>query len=163
MLGGACVAAVWSGCGEADCHDTLTCLCESDADCASREVGECQVSKCGSDGICAPASAPIGTPCAAGTCDASGMCMSEGGGGTGGMGSCSDAAPCGNCMVEPPEECDNGSNNGPGQPCKADCTLNVCGDGDQGPNEGCDDGRDNGLAIGLSVRVNASETPCVKV
>ena len=74
--------------------------------------------------------------------------MSEGGGGTGGMGACSDAAPCGNCTVEPPEECDNGSNNGPGQPCKADCTLNVCGDGDQGPDEACDNGADNALLLG---------------
>jgi len=76
------------------------------------------------------------------------MCTPDGTGGSGGMGSCSDAAPCGDCMVEPPEECDNGSNNGPGQPCKADCTLNVCGDGDQGPDEGCDNGPNNDLLLG---------------
>jgi cysteine-rich repeat protein len=30
--------------------------------------------------------------------------------------------------------------NGPNFACLAECTLNVCGDGFEGPNEGCDDG-----------------------
>ncbi|MGB1012996.1 MAG: vWA domain-containing protein [Nannocystaceae bacterium] len=47
---------------------------------------------------------------------------------------------CGDGMVQDGEECDIGDNNGPGSMCKADCMLNVCGDGDKGPFEGCDDG-----------------------
>ncbi len=48
---------------------------------------------------------------------------------------------CGNAMVEPGEDCDDGkSNNGPGKACLADCAKNVCGDSDKGPGEGCDDG-----------------------
>ena len=55
---------------------------------------------------------------------------------------------CGNGMLDDPETCDDGPNNGAGQSCKADCTLNACGDGDQGPTEGCDNGMDNELALG---------------
>jgi hypothetical protein len=38
------------------------------------------------------------------------------------------------------EECDDGVDNGPGKACNAMCVLNVCGDGDKGPDEECDDG-----------------------
>lgn len=51
---------------------------------------------------------------------------------------------CGDGVLDRDEQCDDGEQNGPGQPCLADCTLNVCGDDDQGPDEECDDGDDNG-------------------
>ena len=50
---------------------------------------------------------------------------------------------CGDGMIDPGEECDNGAMNGNDQVCKADCTNNVCGDGFVGPGEGCDDGNAN--------------------
>jgi cysteine-rich repeat protein len=42
------------------------------------------------------------------------------------------------------EECDLGADNGPGQPCTAECKLNVCGDGDKSFGEPCDDGNTMG-------------------
>jgi len=45
-------------------------------------------------------------------------------------------------VVQGDEQCDAGEDNGPGMACKADCTNNVCGDGDKGPGEGCDDGNE---------------------
>jgi cysteine-rich repeat protein len=50
-------------------------------------------------------------------------------------------AGCGDGVVQVVhEECDEGALNGPNAPCNADCKLNVCGDGDRGPDEPCDDG-----------------------
>lgn len=49
-------------------------------------------------------------------------------------------AECGNGVVEAGEECDDGDENGESFACLGDCTLNVCGDGHEGPEEGCDDG-----------------------
>jgi len=50
-------------------------------------------------------------------------------------------ASCGDGLVqENVEQCDDGANNGAGKACKADCSQNVCGDGDKGPGEACDDG-----------------------
>ncbi len=49
---------------------------------------------------------------------------------------------CGDDEIQSNEECDNGDANGPGKACKANCTLNVCGDGDIGPGEACDDEND---------------------
>jgi cysteine-rich repeat protein len=37
-----------------------------------------------------------------------------------------------------------GADNGPGKACNAMCKLNVCGDGDKGPDEQCDDGELDG-------------------
>jgi len=54
---------------------------------------------------------------------------------------------CGDGNVDKGEECDNGSENGPGKACNARCLLNVCGDGDQGPGEGCDSGAENGMDV----------------
>ena len=51
---------------------------------------------------------------------------------------------CGDGVVDPGEQCDDGPNNGPGQACNAMCQANACGDGDVGPGEECDDGADNG-------------------
>jgi cysteine-rich repeat protein len=52
---------------------------------------------------------------------------------------------CGDGIVDPGEACDDGPNNGPGQPCNADCTTaGTCGDGVLDPGEECDDGPDNG-------------------
>ncbi|NJK31308.1 MAG: DUF4215 domain-containing protein [Deltaproteobacteria bacterium] len=47
---------------------------------------------------------------------------------------------CGNGIVEPPEQCDDGLANANNGACKANCTLQVCGDGERGMAEGCDDG-----------------------
>ena len=51
---------------------------------------------------------------------------------------------CGDGVVDPGEQCDDGPNNGPGKACNAMCQANACGDGDVGPDEQCDDGADNG-------------------
>ena len=56
-------------------------------------------------------------------------------------------AGCGDGEIQPPEECDDGPSNGPGQACKLDCTSNICGDGDVGPEENCDEGAENGLGL----------------
>jgi cysteine-rich repeat protein len=47
---------------------------------------------------------------------------------------------CGDGNVDPGEACDDGPENGPGKPCKADCTASSCGDGMVQDPEGCDDG-----------------------
>jgi len=39
------------------------------------------------------------------------------------------ASRCGDGVVDPGEECDNGAGNGDTHFCKEDCALNVCGDG----------------------------------
>jgi cysteine-rich repeat protein len=49
--------------------------------------------------------------------------------------------PCANDADDPGEECDDG-NVVPGDGCRADCTVEVCGDGIKDPQEGCDDGND---------------------
>lgn len=68
-----------------------------------------------------------------------------------------DACPiCGDGIVGPGEECDDGNNVTEECPrgaesctvCAADCTLqggavSICGDGVVGPGEQCDDGNDN--------------------
>ncbi len=60
---------------------------------------------------------------------------------------------CGDGAVDPGEACDDGPNNGPGQPCNTMCAPNICGDGDKGPDEACDDGND--------VDTDACTTACV--
>lgn len=48
---------------------------------------------------------------------------------------------CGNGILDDFEECDPGDAFiGPGQACLSGCVINVCGDGDAGPDEQCDDG-----------------------
>jgi cysteine-rich repeat protein len=47
---------------------------------------------------------------------------------------------CGNDVVDPGEDCDQGDQNSNEGNCKADCTTQFCGDGFKGPNESCDDG-----------------------
>ncbi|MBZ5709710.1 DUF4215 domain-containing protein [Nannocystis pusilla] len=51
---------------------------------------------------------------------------------------------CGNGVVDPGEGCDDGPDNGSGQPCSDSCQPAACGDGVVGPGEQCDDGADNG-------------------
>ena len=52
---------------------------------------------------------------------------------------------CGNSIVTPPEQCDNGANDGPGYgKCQADCTWGpYCGDGKVNGPEQCDNGVNN--------------------
>lgn len=49
---------------------------------------------------------------------------------------------CGDGVLDPDEECDEGEGNGRPEPgaCREDCTLPRCGDGRLDPDEGCDDG-----------------------
>ncbi|WP_095984970.1 kelch repeat-containing protein [Cystobacter fuscus] len=57
------------------------------------------------------------------------------------------AAPvrCGDGLVQYPEQCDTGSQNGvPGTPCSAVCRTQWCGDGVVDPGEECDTGASNG-------------------
>ncbi len=46
---------------------------------------------------------------------------------------------CGDAIVQPGEECDDGADNGDMNACTSACLLAVCGDGLVGPGEGCDD------------------------
>lgn len=64
----------------------------------------------------------------------------------GSSGSSGDAAVCGDAMIGPGEQCDEGDGiNGNGQSlCTADCQGNVCGDEYVGPGEECDEGPNNG-------------------
>jgi hypothetical protein len=73
---------------------------------------------------------------------------SGGSGGDVGSGAAGGGPGCGNGTIEAPEECDDGTDNGPGQACLDGCVANVCGDGDQGPSEGCDEGANNDFALG---------------
>lgn len=50
---------------------------------------------------------------------------------------------CGDGVVDPGEQCDNGGSNGNSAACKLNCTTNVCGDGFKGPGEQCDNGGSN--------------------
>src|SRR5688572_100192 len=45
---------------------------------------------------------------------------------------------CGDGVLQPDEDCDQGAVNDDTAACKSDCTTNVCGDGARGPGEGCD-------------------------
>ncbi len=50
---------------------------------------------------------------------------------------------CGNEVLDPGEECDEGLENGEGE-CNSKCELAYCGDGEEAPGEDCDDGEANG-------------------
>ncbi|MCB9706533.1 MAG: hypothetical protein H6711_32100 [Myxococcales bacterium] len=52
---------------------------------------------------------------------------------------------CGNNLVNPGEECDDGDANGDDAACTASCKVAVCGDGLVGPGEACDEGSNNGV------------------
>jgi MYXO-CTERM domain-containing protein len=58
-------------------------------------------------------------------------------------GSTTEAAVCGNLMVEGDEECDDGPKNGNDATCLDSCLLNVCGDAFLSPKEECDLGEEN--------------------
>ncbi len=60
---------------------------------------------------------------------------------TGGI--CADLdAACGDGVVDPGEECDEGTANAPAGACTPECTVQACGDGYLGEDEPCDDGND---------------------
>src|SRR5262249_39601831 len=75
-----------------------------------------------------------GTPCAGGACDGSGTCVPSG------------SSDCGNAIVEPGEQCDDGPANGqPGDCCTASCLFQAAGtictdDGDLCTLDACDGG-----------------------
>jgi cysteine-rich repeat protein len=60
------------------------------------------------------------------------------------LGCPADCTGCGNGLVEPGEECDNGAENADDKDCTSGCKVNVCGDGHTDVNghnlEQCDDG-----------------------
>ena len=61
------------------------------------------------------------------------------------------AALCGDSIVQPGEQCDNGAGNGtPGNSCSSSCQLApLCGDGIKQASEQCDDGVRNGTATSI--------------
>ncbi len=61
---------------------------------------------------------------------------------------------CGDGVIDPEEECDDGPGNGDNATCHTDCRIDVCGDSQVGPGEGCDNGPDNG-------DMNACTSQCV--
>ncbi len=64
--------------------------------------------------------------------------------GTGGTsGSSGGTGVCGDAVVDPDEECDDGAENGDDKACHLDCLSDICGDGFKGPEEECDKGQDN--------------------
>ncbi len=50
------------------------------------------------------------------------------------------APSCGDGVIDPGEQCDNGAANAVDAVCKPDCVAGSCGDGVLGPGEACDDG-----------------------
>lgn len=56
-----------------------------------------------------------------------------------------NGSPCGNGVIDAPEECDDGSDNSDTEPnaCRTNCRLPTCGDGVHDDGEECDDGGDN--------------------
>lgn len=95
--------------------------------------------------------ASLDPSCCAGGGGAGGSSMTVGttssSGGGSGASSGTGGAICGDGKTQPPEQCDDGADNGPQKACKTDCTKNVCGDGDVGPGEKCDEGAQNGLGL----------------
>ncbi len=65
-------------------------------------------------------------------------------------------AECGDGMLDPGEECDDGNNVG-GDGCRPDCTEEDCGDGILDPGEDCDDGNNVG---GDGCGPNCEEEEC---
>lgn len=60
---------------------------------------------------------------------------------------CKALGSCGDGVIDPGEQCDDGSANGPNSACTNLCTLNVCGDGFLLAGvEQCDTGANNGIA-----------------
>ena len=64
---------------------------------------------------------------------------------------------CGDGVVQPPEQCDEGSANSDDYACTSMCRLNVCGDGAQAKAEGCDDGN---LADGDGCSADCKSESC---
>jgi len=69
-------------------------------------------------------------------------------------------ASCGDGKVDPGEQCDDGPNNGPDQPCYANCTTNNCGDGVTELPEECDLGAMNGPDSGCSEQCKLLPSAC---
>lgn len=69
---------------------------------------------------------------------------------------------CGNGILESPEECDAGEDNGElsASPCRTDCTVPFCGDGVLDPHEECDDGLANSDTEADACRTDCREPFC---
>lgn len=71
---------------------------------------------------------------------------------------------CGNTIVEPGEQCDDGALNAnlPGSRCRVDCTLPKCGDSimDTSRGEQCDDGPNNSNLPNAHCRMDCSIPKC---
>ena len=83
-----------------------TAVCDDGIGCTANDVCD--------RGTCA------GTP----SCPPGSLCDLE-------LGQCVATVACGNSLVEPPEQCDDGDTEwNPGEPCNATCDLLICGDPD---------------------------------
>src|SRR5690242_11142811 len=69
---------------------------------------------------------------------------------------------CGDGVLEPPEQCDDGAANSDSTPgaCRMNCTVARCGDGVIDPGESCDNGAQNGVARPGSCRNNCTVARC---
>lgn len=107
------------------CSITAGCLTDNlpEDESGDETSGECRTGElgceCAADGRCDPGL----------LCDATDVCVEANN-------------TCGDGMLEPGEECDQGASNADDGICKSNCTLQVCGDGFVGPGEGCDDGNE---------------------
>jgi len=86
--------------------------------------------------------------------------MPEMTGTTGVEGTTGGPTSCGDGQLDAGEECDDGAQNGPDQPCYADCTLNGCGDGVIEAPEECDFGEMNGPDSGCSQQCKVLPSAC---
>ena len=82
--------------------------------------------------------------------------------GTNGTNDTTEGGPpgCGDGVLDPGEECDDGAQNGPHHDCYADCTLNHCGDGVSELPEECDLGSANGPDGGCSQLCEVLPSAC---
>ncbi len=96
------------------------------------------------------------------TADLTGVTGMNGMNGTNGTNDTTEGGPsgCGDGVLDPGEECDDGAQNGPHHDCYADCTLNHCGDGVSELPEECDLGSANGPDGGCSQLCEVLPSAC---
>jgi MYXO-CTERM domain-containing protein len=78
----------------------------------------------------------------------------------GGTSTCSET--CGDGLIDPAEECDDGPGNSDTEPdaCRTDCRLAYCGDGVLDDGEPCDDGDNNSDSVVDACRTSCDEPFC---
>jgi virginiamycin B lyase len=110
-------------CGAEECDDGNLADCDGCSSSCTREIGLL----CG-DGVRNAACGEDCDPPAAGTCDAE----------------CRRVPSCGDGIVDPGEQCDDGALDGTPGYCDTNCTPAACGNGNVGVGEECDDGNTTG-------------------